>query len=655
MLIATAGHIDHGKTSLVRALTGIDTDRLPQEKASGISIDLGFAYHALGSDAVFGFVDVPGHEKFIRNMLAGVASVEAAILVVAADDGPMPQTLEHLAILNLLGLENAVVAITKTDRVEPAQVEHVKREVSRLISKTSLENAEVFAVSATTGTGISALKEHLHRLREHLPQKETSGRFRLAVDRQFSLTGVGSIVTGTVFSGAVRVGDELTLTPGQHAVRVRSLHIQDEPASGNTSALVGDRCALNLVGLNTAQRLARRGDWLTAGPPPETTQRFDAIVEVMGSETRALKHWTPVHVHHGTSSLTGRIAPLEGREILPAKSGLAQLVLDQPALVVRGDRFIVRDQSARRTLAGGEVLDSFGVSKGRSRPDRIEYLRAMQSPSAQEAFAKLAELVPDGVDIDRFSQTWNLTEIESQSIVDSFTPKLLKLQGRRLALTQQRWNDLQDHLLVGLSSWHQQSPERFGPGASELRQVVGLKQTKKIVDECIDQLVRAGKIMRVGISLKLPSHEPTVSQQDLDQWTLIAPYLQADQLKPLVVSALTESLKEDQSSLESFLRRCSMRGQLIKVTPNRYFHPKAVAQLANIAIQTAQEHGGELKVQSFRDSSGIGRNLTIEILEFFDALGFTRRLENTRHIIKPLDQIFGAGVLDAPNDSDINN
>jgi len=650
MLIATAGHIDHGKTSLVKALTGTDTDRLPQEKASGISIDLGFAYHALGSDTVFGFVDVPGHEKFIRNMLAGVASVDAAILVVAADDGPMPQTIEHLAILNLLGLEHAVVAITKTDRVELTQLEKVKQEVTRLISNTSLKNAQLFAVSATTSTGISALKEHLHALRDDLPKISASGRFRLAVDRQFSLTGVGSVVTGTVFSGAIRVGDELTLSPGQHAVRVRSLHIQDEPASGNTLALAGDRCALNLVGLNTAQRQAKRGDWLSDGPPPEPTQRFDGIVQVMASETRALKHWTPVHVHHGASSLTGRIAPLEGKEILPGQSALAQFVLDQPALLARGDRFIVRDQSARRTLGGGEVLDGFGVSKGRSKPERLEQLRAMQLPSAQEAFAKLAELIPDGVDVDRFTQTWNLTDLESRSIVDQLSPKLLTLQGRQIALTRQRWSNLQDGLLAGLTRWHSESPERFGPSASELRHLVGIKHPKRIIDECIDQLVRSSQIMRVGVSLKLAGHEPTVSQHDLDQWALIVPYLGADQLKPPVVSALAESLKEDQTNLESLLRRCSLRGQLVKATPNRYFHPEAIARLAAIAQQTAQEHGGELKVQLFRDASGIGRNLTIEILEFFDALGFTRRLENTRHIIKPLEQVFGAGLIASSND-----
>lgn len=650
MLIATAGHIDHGKTSLVKALTGTDTDRLPQEKASGISIDLGFAYHALGSDTVFGFVDVPGHEKFIRNMLAGVASVDAAILVVAADDGPMPQTIEHLAILNLLGLENAVVAITKTDRVELTQLEKVKQEVTRLISNTSLKSAQLFAVSATTGTGISALKEHLHALRDDLPKISASGRFRLAVDRQFSLTGVGSVVTGTVFSGAIRVGDELTLSPGQHAVRVRSLHIQDEPASGNTSAIAGDRCALNLVGLNTAQRQAKRGDWLSDGPPPEPTQRFDGIVQVMASEARALKHWTPVHVHHGASSLTGRIAPLEGKEILPGQSALAQFVLDQPALLARGDRFIVRDQSARRTLGGGEVLDGFGVSKGRSKPERLEQLRAMQLPSAQAAFAKLAELIPDGVDVDHFTQTWNLTDLESGSIVDQLSPKLLTLQGRQVALTRQRWSNLQDGLLAGLTRWHSESPERFGPSASELRHLVEIKHPKRIIDECIDQLVRSSQIMRVGVSLKLAGHEPTVSQHDLDQWALIAPYLGADQLKPPVLSALAESLKEDQTNLESLLRRCSLRGQLVKATPNRYFHPEAIARLAAIAQQTAQEHGGELKVQLFRDASGIGRNLTIEILEFFDALGFTRRLENTRHIIKPLEQVFGAGLIASSND-----
>ncbi len=641
MLIATAGHIDHGKTSLIRLLTDVDTDRLPQEKSRGVSIDLGFAYHTLGTDQVFGFVDVPGHEKFVRNMLAGVSAIDAAILVVAADDGPMPQTLEHLAILNLLGVKQGLVAITKTDRVDAGRVRQVQDQVAELLATTSLRQANSFPVSSVTGDGIDLLRKELTALRNRRPESPAGGRFRLPVDRQFTIQGAGLIVTGAVFSGSVKTGDELFLAPANLPVRVRSLHIQDKPADALTAGSAGDRCALNLVGLRSQSPSPVRGDWLVGAPPPESTQRIDATVTVLAAQARPLAHWTPIHLHHGASSLTGRIATLEGREISPGTTALAQLVLDQPTVVARGDRFIVRDQSASRTIAGGQVVDSYGASKGRARTERMTSLRSMQLASPTDALQQLAENNPAGVDLRHFNDAWNLTPAETEAVEQQVSLHRFEIRHRRFALTHERWRRLETLLLDALADRHQQNPDDPGPHPGELRRAARDAASGEIIDLCISQLVRQEKIVRRGLSLRLSSHQPGVTAQDENLWRQVEPLLPPEQTKPPVISALAAQLGFDKDELTSFLQRTANRGLLSRVAGNRYFHPRAVARLAGIAEQVAAENGGELGVKQYRDAAGIGRNLTIEVLEYFDALGLTRRLGDSRRIIGDRQELFG--------------
>ena len=435
MLIATAGHVDHGKTVLVKALTGVDTDRLPEEKERGLSIDLGFAYHTRADGAVLGFVDVPGHERFIRNMLAGVAAIDYALLIVAADDGPMPQTREHLAILDLLGVDAGAAVVTKVDLVDEAQAAAVTSRVRALVEGTGLEGAPVFPVSAATGTGMEALRDHLATLATPSPRErraarvETGARFRLAVDRSFTVRGAGLVVTGAVFSGEVAVGDRLVLAPSGAAVRVRGIHAQNRTAPRGTR---GERCAINLARTELGRADIRRGDWLTGEPSPGVSQRFDAELRVLASEERPLTHWTPVHVHAGAASLTGRVAVLEGRNIAPGARGLVQIVVDQPFVGVRGDRFILRDQSARRTIAGGAVLDPAGAVRGRARPERVAALRAMAAGAPDAALAALLATSANGVDLDHFADAWNLRPEEAEALYERAGVEAVALpRGRR--------------------------------------------------------------------------------------------------------------------------------------------------------------------------------------------------------------------------------
>ena len=385
MIIGTAGHIDHGKTSIVRALTGVDTDRLKEEKARGITIDLGFAYQALPGGGVLGFVDVPGHEKLIRNMLAGATGIDHVLFVVAADDGPMPQTREHLAILDLLGVQRGVVALTKADLVSAQRLGQAQDEVRALLAGTALAGADILPVSSRTGQGVDALRGALEAAHAKLTRERAGGHFRLSVDRSFSLAGVGTVVTGTAVAGRVTVGDKLLVSPAGTAVRVRGLHAANREA---TEGVAGQRLALNLSGVEKQDVM--RGDWIVAEPAHAPTQRIDARLRVLAAESQPLAHWTPLHLHLGAVDVGARIVLLEGQAIAPGSQALVQLELEQPIGALHGDRFIVRDQSAQRTIGGGVVLDAFAPPARRHKAQRLGLLGSARARHAGRRAASLA-------------------------------------------------------------------------------------------------------------------------------------------------------------------------------------------------------------------------------------------------------------------------
>ena len=640
MLIATAGHVDHGKTVLVKALTGVDTDRLPEEKERGLSIDLGFAYHTRPDGAVLGFVDVPGHERFIRNMLAGVAAIDYALLVVAADDGPMPQTREHLAILDLLGVNAGAVVITKIDLADDSQAVAVAERIEKLVDGTGLEGAPVFPVSALSGAGMTALHEHLTGLaaERRAARVRTGARFRLAVDRCFTVRGAGMVVTGAVFSGEVAVGDRLVLAPAGIGVRVRSIHAQSRPAAHGTG---GERCAINLAGTELGRTDIRRGDWLTGEPTPAPSHRFDAELRVLASEEHPLAHWTPVHVHAGAASLTGRVAVLEGRSIAPGSHGLVQVVVDQPFVGVRGDRFILRDQSARRTIAGGAVLDPAGAVRGRARPERIAALRAMAASDPDRALADLLATSVNGVDLDHFADAWNLQPAEAEAVFERGGVETVALpRGRSAGFARDDWQSLLEGLLAAVRRMHEEAPERAGVESAEL--AGGTGRSREIAAAAVGALVRNGRLVREGRYLRVPEHEPRLSPRDAALWSKVSIHLGEDAVKPPVLAELAGTLGVDRSLLALFLGRSAGRGLLVKVAPNRFFHPGAVRRLAEVAEGlAAADDNGRFDAKTFRDTSGIGRNLTIQVLEFFDGAGLTRRIGDTRIVVRRAADLFG--------------
>ena len=416
MIIATAGHVDHGKTTLIKALTGVETDRLPEEKIRSMTIEPGFAYSHLngtegdldmGSTDSIAFIDVPGHQGFIRNMLCGVSGADFALMVVAADDGLMPQTNEHLSLLCLLDIEITAVALTKIDRVHPSRITEVRDQIELLLVDTPSSHAPIFEVAAPEDIGISALKKHLFERAKAFTHRGAPGNFRLPIDRCFNLPGAGLIVTGTAAYGTLATGDTVRMLSSGTTARVRSIHAQNRDAIRGRS---GQRCALNLASTNLKKSDVIRGDWIVSSEAPPAQSKIDVRLHFLGSQARNLANGTHVHVHLGTSHVMARILTLEGKSIQPGESGWAQLVFGRPIGAVFGDRFVVRDQSAQLTLGGGKVIDIFPPLRGRSKPDRLSILAALEADDHVVALERVRELKNAGLQLNEFSAGRSLNQ-----------------------------------------------------------------------------------------------------------------------------------------------------------------------------------------------------------------------------------------------------
>ncbi|MBY0575361.1 MAG: selenocysteine-specific translation elongation factor [Gallionellaceae bacterium] len=624
MIVGTAGHIDHGKTSLVKALTGIDADRLKEEKARGITIDLGYAYSPLPGGEVLGFIDVPGHEKLVHNMLAGATGIDFVLLVVAADDGPMPQTREHLAILNLLGLSRGAVALTKIDRISEERAAQAAAEVEALLRGTPLEGSPVFPLSAVNGAGVEALREHLAAAAAALPPRAATGNFRLAIDRCFTLSGTGTVVTGTVFSGAVRVGDQLLLSPAGIVVRVRGIHAQNRPAE---LGLTGQRCALNLAGADFDKDDVRRGDWVLAEPAHGPTQRLDVRLTLLPGAGKALRHWSPVHFHLGATDVTARVALLEGDAIEPGASALAQIVLDRPIGALRGDRFIIRDQSASHTLGGGAVLDPFPPARKRRTPERMAMLVALGQKKPEAMLNDVLEASPDGVDLARFALACNLSPAEAEALQRQVP--LTETGG--IAFAQTVWQGLRQTVLERLTEAHRQSPGTMGPSANQLRMQVAPHMVRAVFDRLLAELYADKIITRSGPWLHLPEHRITLSSTDQLIWDKIAPLLREQPFQPPRVRDLSNTLQVSEVRMRLLLQQLAAIGEVYRVAHDHYFMPQSIERLTAIIHEIAAAHD-HITAALFRDRIGTGRKLAIQILEFFDASAITRRAGDAHYL-----------------------
>lgn len=711
MMIGTAGHIDHGKTSLVRALTGTDTDRLPEEKKRGMSIELGYAFLAPSDDGPavgessaasaatagqtkvvpalglprepIAFIDVPGHEKLLHTMISGATGIDFALLLVAADDGVMPQTREHLAVLSLLGIDRGVVAITKIDRVDEARVQEVTQQVTALLADTPLAHAPIIPVSATRGDGVAELRQRLRaeavrldaahgadgtadphdsdspvRAAAATEPAETTAEttaalpaqtgFRLAIDRVFSLDGVGTVATGTVHAGRVQVGDVLQQLPdGPKELRVRSLHAQNRSTD---SAHAGQRCAINLAGIERDQ--LQRGHWLAQPGIASVSDRLDVELHLWHAEPRAIRSGTRVHVHLGTTASPAAVAVLDADTLAPGGTGLAQLVLPQPLAAWHGDRLILRDAAGQRIIGGGRVLDSRAPVRYRRTPQRLQLLQALQRPALRDRLAGLLEACEHGVDLRQWQQVFGLASVAA------FDASLQTLPHRRLAgdfiIGEPAWQHLRRTVLDTLAAYHQNATDEIGPDAARLRRLVRLRMDDAHWRLLLDALVQEGSVAQSGAFVHLPEHGSQLAARDETLLQRLTPHLMEAGAQGAWVRDLAEHIGEPAANLRPAMARLARSGHLYQVVKDLYLDAATAARLAALVRQLAladteaadatdaQRASNALpilKVAEFRDASGLGRKRAVQMLEFFDRIGLCRRVGDT-HVLRLESEVF---------------
>jgi selenocysteine-specific elongation factor len=643
MILATAGHIDHGKTALIRALTGVDADRLPEEKRRGMTIDLGFAYAALPDGTQVGFVDVPGHERFLPNMLAGVLAIDRVLLIVAADDGPRPQTIEHLDILELIGTGEITGVVTKIDRVPRERVATVRAEVGALLAEAGHPGATIFAVSSQRGDGIAGLIQHLQegagRAARGRAAMRAAGRFRMAIDRAFTLPGIGRVVTGSVGAGGVTVDDRLVVGPRGIAVRVRGLHAGNHPVD---SAVAGERCAVNITGSFPDGGEPRRGDWLLASERAPVVRRLDLLVRASRHAGLRLRDALPVHLHLGTEDVVGRVAVLSDGTIGPGETGFVQLDLDREIVALCGDRVVLRDHAARTTLAGGRVVDPLAPRRGRRGPERLARLTAM-TPADPAAALRRMLAVEGIVDLARFAFVRNLTPAERDALSAGFDAEALRLGPPQapLAITAERLATLSEKIAETLAQWHRTQPDMLGPTGPALVARLRAAAPEAALDAALARLAAAGRAVREGGMWRLFDHRPRLAAADEKLWRRVHPMLAEAGLRPPRVREIAATLGLEPDATERLLRRAERLGRVAKVADNRFFLPESLRRLAEIACDLAGESPqGSFTAAVFKDRSGVGRNLTISILEYLDKIGATRRVGDAR-VVQRGGEVFG--------------
>ncbi|HCM9195005.1 TPA: selenocysteine-specific translation elongation factor [Enterobacter cloacae subsp. dissolvens] len=606
MIIATAGHVDHGKTTLLQAITGVNADRLPEEKKRGMTIDLGYAYWPQPDGRVLGFIDVPGHEKFLSNMLAGVGGIDHALLVVACDDGVMAQTREHLAILQLTGNPQLTVALTKADRVDATRIHEVREAVQATLREYGFTDAALFETVATEGRGIDALRHHLQQLssREHASHH----RFRLAIDRAFTVKGAGLVVTGTALSGEVKVGDTVWLTGVNKPMRVRGLHAQNQPVE---HAHAGQRIALNIAG-DAEKAQLNRGDWLLSEAPPEPSERV-----IVSLQTHIpLSQWQPLHIHHAVSHITGRVSLLE--------NDLAELVFDTPLWLADNDRLVLRDISARETLAGARVVTLNPPRRGKRKPEYLQWLSALAQASNDKAALEV-HLERGAVNLTDFAWARQLSNEGLLPLTQQ--PGFIQAGNNLLnAPVAACW---QRKVLNTLATYHEQHQDEPGPGRERLRRMALPMEDDALVLLLIENMRESGVIKSHHGWLHLPDHKAGFTAEQEAIWQKAAP-LFGDE--PWWVRDLARETNTDEQVMRQVLRHAAQQGLIVAIVKDRYYRNDRIVAFASLIRELDQARGSTCAAD-FRDRLNVGRKLAIQILEYFNRIGFTRRRGND-HLLR---------------------
>lgn len=638
LIVGTAGHIDHGKSALVRALTGTDPDRLPEEKRRGITIDLGFADLQLG-DIRFGFVDVPGHERFVKNMLAGAHGIDVLALIIAADEGVMPQTREHFDICRLLGVRNGLVVITKSDLVEDEMLPLVEAEARELVRGSFLDGAPIVTVSAKTGAGLDELKSQLIKIGKHVPARSSDFITRLPIDRSFSMKGFGAVVTGTLISGKIGEGDELELLPPTIKVRVRGLQVHGESV---TEAHAGQRTAVNLAGVETAQ--IERGMVLAPPARLRPTQIVDVWIDVLPDAPRGVRSRARVRVHVGAMEVLGRIRVLEEpAEIAPGAGGLAQVRLEAPIVAVHGDRFILRSYSPPQTIAGGTILDPFAAKhRGKEIAQTRRLLRSLTEEDRVTKFTALASGASErGL---RLIEIGAATGWTSDVLVDVATKAKSAgsvVDAGGVYLSRESFDRLSRDLLDEVERHHKREPLARGMLRETLREKVFAHSLPELFSAVIARLESNGAIVSEKDTVRLGTHSVGLSEQDAQLSARIEQvYRDAGVEAPTIEEAMTRSgvTIAQRTQARKLLHLLVENRKLVRIQNEMFMHASVIEDLKHKLRTYGAQHEPQrlIDVPAFKQLAGVSRKYAIPLLEYFDREQVTRRAGDKRIILKIL-------------------
>jgi selenocysteine-specific elongation factor len=628
-IIGTAGHIDHGKTSLVKALTGEDTDRLKEEKERGISIELGFAHLDLPDGTRAGVIDVPGHERFIRTMVAGSHGVDLVLFTIAADDGVMPQTVEHLEILHLLGVRRGIFVLTKIDLATAARVQEVTRDTTRLAAGTSLAGSPVVPFSSVTGEGLDGLLTAIADGLQRIDRTPPPGYFRLPVDRAFVMHGHGLIVTGTALQGEVRAGDRLRSLPGDQIFRVRSVQVHGEPVD---RATWGQRVALNLAGQE--RTAVERGHVLCDERLTMTSDRFDATVEVRPTSPARIKSHQRVRVHLGTAERLGKLIVLGAREeIAPGSSAFCQLLVSEPLLTLRGDRFIVRDETAQHTLGGGAVLHPWPQAHRRGDPNLEDRLRVLQ---ADDAGSLAEQFLDDRTEFATpIAPLYHFLNLPSEQTLDraAVHPRILVLlqDGEHLFTTTRKWTVLSAALLDALREFHRGHPLEAGRDMEALREQLPIPASPKAFRAFVGRLEAEHVVAREGNLLRLPEHRVAFRSEEQEVADRVRGLLARTPLAPPDLRQLAVDTGLDRARLTAVLRVLERERVIVRAGGDLYFLRESVEAVTQ-ALREQFSEADEITPGMFRDRFQTTRKYAIPLLEYLDREGVTIRMGDTRRL-----------------------
>ncbi|MDO8885641.1 selenocysteine-specific translation elongation factor [Candidatus Oleimmundimicrobium sp.] len=629
IIIGTAGHIDHGKTTLIKALTGADTDRLIEEKKRGISIDLGFAQFQLPGGNVAGIVDVPGHERFVKNMLAGATGMDLVLLVVAADDGVMPQTKEHLAIANLLGVKKAVVAVTKADLVDDDWLDLVIEDIKGVLKGTSFADSPIIPVSAIKKTGIEDLIKEVDRVAREVTEKDLNSPYRLPIDRVFSLKGAGTVVTGTLWSGEMSVEEQVVILPSGLNARVRSLQVHDKPVE---TAYAGQRVAVNLAGLNRED--VKRGDVILPLGYLKPTSIFDAKFHLLTDAPKSLKNRTRVRIYHATHEVLGRIIFLNKDELKPGESDFVQFNLEAPIVPRYGDRYVVRQYSPVYTIGGGRIIDGHPRKHKRFRPDVISKLEILEGGNLKEIAGLIfKESSTTPMTKDDIIVHYEFSRDELDVILELFLKegKLLSLRvgDNAFYIFKEGYEKLKMATLDYLKKHHVENPLSPGVKKDVIRAQVMPHLSFKQADAILGELNASKSVVLEGDIVRHFEVKTELSGEQKGELEKVLSKLKEGKFAPLTLNELENNLNISKDELREYLRILTSKGDVVRIKHDIFYYSDAINEIKDELISFLKKNK-KMGPAEFKDLLGVTRKHALPLLEYFDSQKITRRVGSDR-------------------------